>query len=104
MRKDGQEGSQEEPQAAAVRVRLQPRAPRTEVVGERDGALVVRVTAPPLDGKANDALCELIAQRAGVPRRRVAIVRGARSRDKLVRVEGLSASAVKRALGVRARS
>src|SRR5271166_1032315 len=45
-------------------VRLQPRARANEVVGERDGALLVRVTAAPVDGRANEALCRLIAKRA----------------------------------------
>jgi uncharacterized protein (TIGR00251 family) len=87
-----------------VAVRLQPRARRNEVVGEREGRLVVRVAAPPLEGRANDALCKLIAKRAGVPRRQVAIVRGARSRDKLVRIEGITLVALRRALGLPARS
>jgi uncharacterized protein (TIGR00251 family) len=90
--------------SSELAVRLQPRAKRTEVVGEREGKVVVRVTAPPVDGRANDALCKLIAQRAGVPRSRVAIVRGAGSRDKLVRVDGMSPDAVRRALSVPARS
>jgi uncharacterized protein (TIGR00251 family) len=85
-------------------VRLQPRAQRNQVVGEREGKLVVRVAAPPLDGKANDALCKLIAKRAGVPRGQVAIVRGTRSRDKLVRIDGITPVALRRALGLPARS
>jgi uncharacterized protein (TIGR00251 family) len=85
-------------------VRLSPRARRNEVVGEREGRLVVRVAAPPVDGRANDALCKLIAKRAGVPRGQVAIVRGARSRDKVVRIEGLTLDALRRALGLAARS
>ena len=47
-------------------MRLQPRASRSEITGERDGALVVRVTAPPVDGRANAALCALLAGTAGV--------------------------------------
>jgi uncharacterized protein (TIGR00251 family) len=74
------------------------------VVGEREGKLVVRVAAPPVDGRANDALCKLLAKRAGVPRGQVAIVRGARSREKLVRIEGLTAVALRRALGLPAHS
>jgi uncharacterized protein len=83
---------------AEVRVRLQPRARRTEIVGQRDGVLVVRVTAPPVDGRANDALRQLIAKRAGVGRDRVTIVRGARSREKVVRVEGVQQGPLRRAL------
>ncbi len=56
---------------AELTVRLQPRARRTEIVGERGGVVVVRVTAPPVDGKANEALCRLIAKTAGVAPSRV---------------------------------
>jgi uncharacterized protein (TIGR00251 family) len=81
-----------------VRVRLQPRARRDEVVGERAGALVIRVTAPPVDGRANDAVCRLIAKAAGVAPSRVSVVRGQASRDKLVRVEGVDEAALRAAL------
>lgn len=79
-------------------MRLQPRARRAEVVGERAGAIVIRVPAPPVDGKANAALCAFVAERAGVPRSRVQVVRGATSRDKVVRVEGVDAAALRAAL------
>ena len=72
-------------------VRVSARAHRDEVSHERDGRLVIRLTAPPVGGAANAALCRLIARRAGVPRSRVTIVRGHSSRDKLVRVEGVTA-------------
>lgn len=91
------------PLATELTVRLQPRARRMEVVGERAGAVVIRVTAPPVEGRANEALCKLIAKRAGVARGQVAIVRGAGSRDKLVRVEGIAPAALRRALGLPAR-
>jgi uncharacterized protein len=83
-----------------LRVRLQPRARRTDVVGERNGALVVRVTAPPVDGKANAALCALLAERVGVPASRVSVVRGATARDKVVRIEGVEARVVRDALQI----
>jgi uncharacterized protein (TIGR00251 family) len=85
---------------ARIAVRLQPRAARDEIVGLRDGVLVVRVTAPPIDGRANRALCKLVAQRAGVAASRVSVVRGERSRDKLVAVEGVEPEALAAALGV----
>ena len=74
-----------------IEVRVQPRAPRDEIVGERGGRLVVRVTAPPVDDRANAAVCKLIAKRAGVPRSAVSVVAGARSRDKVVEITGLDA-------------
>jgi uncharacterized protein (TIGR00251 family) len=81
-------------------VRLQPRARRTEVAGERGGAVLVRVTAPPVDGRANAALCALLAERLGVAPSRVSVVRGATARDKVVRVEGLEPATLRAALGL----
>jgi uncharacterized protein (TIGR00251 family) len=72
---------------AELRVRLQPRAHRDEIVGERDGVLVVRVTAPPVGGKANEALCRLVAKHVGVAPSRVTVVRGHRARDKVLRID-----------------
>ncbi|MGH2970020.1 MAG: DUF167 domain-containing protein, partial [Solirubrobacteraceae bacterium] len=74
---------------AQIRVRVQPRARKDELVGMRDGVLVARVSAPPVDGRANRALCRLIARRAGVAPSKVAVVRGQHSRDKLVSVDGV---------------
>lgn len=76
---------------ADLAIRVQPRAKRSEVAGERGGAVVIRVSAPPVDGKANEAVCRLIAERVGVPRSAVRVVRGESSRDKVVRIDGLSA-------------
>ena len=85
--------------ACEIAVRLQPRARANEIVGERAGALLVRVTAAPVEGQANEALCRLLAKRARVGVRSVSIVRGAGSREKLVRIEGLTASELRSALG-----
>lgn len=81
-------------------VRLQPRARRNAIVDEREGVLRVSVAAAPVEGRANAALCKLIAKRAGVARGRVSVVRGERSREKVVRVEGLAAAELRRALGL----
>jgi hypothetical protein len=83
---------------ADARIRLQPRARRDEVVGERAGAIVIRVAAPPLDGRANAALCAFGARAANVAPSRVSVVRGQTSRDKVVRVEGLAQDALQAAL------
>jgi uncharacterized protein (TIGR00251 family) len=83
---------------ARIRVRLRPRGSRNELAGIRDGVLQAKVTAPPLAGKANKALCKLIAKRAGVAPSRVSVVRGEKSREKLVRVEGLGQAAAMMAL------
>jgi uncharacterized protein len=73
-------------------VRLQPRAKRNELVGWRDGVLLVRVTAPPVDGKANAALCKLLAKELRVAPSTVAVTRGSSARDKQLRIDGIETS------------
>jgi uncharacterized protein len=84
--------------SAEITVRLMPRARKNEIAGERDGVLLVRVTAPPVDGQANAALCRLIAKRVRVGVRSVSVVRGASSRKKVVRVEGITPADLRAAL------
>ena len=81
-----------------IEVRLQPRGSRDELLGTRDGVLGAKVTAPPVDGRANKALCRLIAKRVGVAPSRVSVVRGEKSREKLVRVEGIDDATLREAL------
>jgi len=83
-----------------IRVRVQPRASRTEVAGEHDGALRIRVTAPPVEGEANDALVRLLSKRLRVAASRITVVSGATSRTKQVEVEGVDAADVARRLAV----
>ena len=73
---------------ARIEVRLRPRGHADELLGMIDGVLQARVSAPPVDGKANKALCRLVAKRAGVAPSRVSVVRGQKSRDKMLLVEG----------------
>jgi uncharacterized protein (TIGR00251 family) len=81
-----------------IEVRLRPRGHRDELGGVQDGVLQARVTAPPVDGRANRALCRLIAKRVGVAPSRVRVVRGEKSRRKLVRVEGIDSETLREAL------
>jgi uncharacterized protein len=81
-----------------LKIRVQPRAKRTEVAGERAGAILIRVNAPPVDGRANEAVCRLIAKRLGVASGAVRVVRGDTARDKVVRVDGIDAVAARAAL------
>ena len=83
------------PVTTAIRVRVQPRASRNEVVGYVGDTLGVRVTAAPEAGRANRAVVELLAEVLGVSPSRVRIVRGQGSRLKLVRVEGLAEDEVR---------
>jgi uncharacterized protein (TIGR00251 family) len=80
--------------AVMVRVRVKPRAKRARVGGVRGGALEVAVTAPPVDGEANAAVIEALANALGVPKRAVTLVRGASSRDKTFRIESVTAEQV----------
>lgn len=76
-------------------VRVQPRASRSAVIGVHDGALRVRLAAPPVDGAANDELVRLLAKWLGVARSSVSIAGGAASRSKLVDVRGVSVEVVR---------
>jgi hypothetical protein len=75
---------------ATIAVRAQPGAKKTAVLGEHSGALKVAVTAPPQDGRANDALVEVLREWLGVRRSAVRLVSGRASRDKVFLVRGLT--------------
>jgi len=81
-----------------LRVRVTARASRDELAGLKDGVLHVRVSAPPVDGKANRAVTRLIAKALGVGRTSVRVVRGERSRDKVVEVDDVDPDDARRAL------
>jgi uncharacterized protein len=76
-------------------VRVRPRAGRDEIAGERSGALLVRLNAPPVEGAANAALCRLLARALDLAPSRVELLRGSTGRDKLVRVTGTDAARVR---------
>ncbi|HEY5142674.1 MAG TPA: DUF167 domain-containing protein [Solirubrobacteraceae bacterium] len=80
---------------ADVRVRLTPRAARPAVELLEDGSLAVRVSAPPVDGEANAALVKAVAKALGIARSRVVLLRGERSREKTLRIEGLDAGEIR---------
>ena len=86
------------PGGMTIPVRVVPRAGRTGLDGVAEGTLRVRLAAPPVEGAANQALVEFLADLLGVPKRDVRIARGERGRQKLVRVRGLDADQVRRRL------
>jgi uncharacterized protein (TIGR00251 family) len=86
------------PEGLTLRVRVQPRASRDALSGEREGALVVRLTAPPVEGRANEALARLLGRTLRVPPSAVRVLRGETGRDKLVAVAGLCAAAARERL------
>jgi len=85
---------------ATIRVRVSPRASQNRIAGVKDSKLVIRVTAPPVDGKANAAVCQLIAKEVGVAKSNVVVIRGDTARDKLVAISGVSQAAAEAALGI----
>ena len=86
------------PGGARVRVHVVPRASRTEVCGMQGDALKVRLQAPPVDGKANAALCAFVADAAGLPKRAVSVVAGETSRSKTLFAAGADPAALAAAL------
>ena len=80
---------------SVFQVRVKPRASREAIEGERDGALVVRLTAPRVEGEANEALVRLLAARLHVPKSAVKIVGGERNRLKRIAVRGVTGEEVK---------
>jgi hypothetical protein len=86
--------------AITFKVHLQPRASQEEIVGVHGDAVKVRVTASPLEGKANKALTRFIAEKLNISSSQVEIIVGQRSREKLLRITGISRAAVEQALGI----
>jgi uncharacterized protein (TIGR00251 family) len=85
--------------SATIRIRVQPGARRNEVLGFQADVLRLRVTAPPQEGRANRGVVELLAEKLNVAKADVRILRGHRSRDKLVSIEGLDSARVRALLG-----
>jgi uncharacterized protein (TIGR00251 family) len=81
-----------------VRIRVIPNAKRTEFAGYREGELILRLNAPPVDGKANKAALEFVARYLGVPRSAVLLAAGERSRHKIFQIVGLESADLERKL------
>jgi uncharacterized protein len=78
-----------------IQVRLTPRAARNEVIGWQGDILRVRVNAPPVDGRANEALIELLARRLSTPETSLRLVQGTKARNKVIEVVGLTEEEVR---------
>ena len=87
-------------EGAQFALRVQPRASRNAIVGIMGDALKVAITAPPVDGKANEAVVEFLAKLLGVSKSSVVIVSGETGRNKVIAVRGVHSGEVLRALGV----
>ena len=83
------------PSGATFQVKVQPRAKKNAIVGEVGEALKIALTAPPLDGRANEACIAFLAEVLNVARSSVTIAAGETSRNKVIRVAGLSAADIR---------
>ena len=81
--------------SCTLAIKAIPNAPRSEIVGWLGDALKIKVHAPPVEGRANEVLCDLLADHFGLPRRAVTVLRGDTSRQKLIRLEGLTLADLK---------
>jgi hypothetical protein len=86
------------PLGATFQVRVQPRAARTAITGMMGEALKLSLSAPPLDGRANAALEEFLAEVFSVPRSAVQVLTGERSRNKVIRIAGRTAAELQQVL------
>ncbi len=85
---------------ATVSVRVVPRSSKEGVAGFEGGVVRIRLNAPPVEGKANEALVRFLSKALGVPKSRIALVVGERGRNKVVRVDGITREALLAALGL----
>ncbi len=79
---------------ALVSVRVQPKSSRNDIVINSDNSIKIALTAPPVEGEANKALCQFIAKHLGLPKSAVTLVSGEKSREKRLRVDGLNSSEI----------
>lgn len=86
--------------SATVSVRVVPRSSKEEVAGFEGGVVRIRLNAPPVEGKANEALVRFLAKTVGVPKSRITLVTGEKGRNKIVRVAGITREALMAALGL----
>ena len=92
-------GIHETTSGVTLTIKVQPRARRNALIGELGGALKIAVTAPPVDGRANDACVTLLAAALKVPRSAVTISSGHSGRVKVIHVQGISAEELRKRLG-----
>ncbi len=97
----GRQRNKSAPDGVLLSVRIQPRASRNELVHMDDGVIKIRLTAPPVDGAANDALVKFLADRLSVAKSRIEIIAGLTSRDKVIRIRDASDEDVMRLLNIR---
>jgi uncharacterized protein (TIGR00251 family) len=99
--KTGRSGDKGPSETVTLSVRIQPRASKNELVRMENGRLKIRLTAPPVEGAANEALIKLLAETLSVSKSQIEIVAGHASREKIVKVHGVSKADALKRLNVR---
>ncbi|HEX7674310.1 MAG TPA: DUF167 domain-containing protein [Bdellovibrio sp.] len=79
---------------------IQPKSSKNEVVGSHNGLLKIKITAPPIDGKANECLIEFLSDVFDIPKRDITIIRGETGRNKTVELSGVTAQVAQEVLGL----
>ncbi len=87
--------------SATFSIRIQPRASKNEIVQREGGGIKIRLSAPPVDGAANEALIEFLSDRLDVPKSQLEIIAGHTGREKIIRIEGMTASEAERLLKIK---
>jgi len=91
---------QESASGVTFAIKIHPRAKKNAITGELGDALKLSLTSPPVDGRANEACIDFFAKLLKVPRSSVTIASGQSSRQKVIRVSGLSAEEIRRRIGI----
>lgn len=100
MSRPASAGRGADPGSFVLAVRVQPRSSKEEVAGVAEGVVRIRLTAPPVEGKANEALVRFLSKALDIPKNRIELVAGDTGRNKLVRVHGLTQAEALARLGV----
>ncbi|MGE5391004.1 MAG: DUF167 domain-containing protein [Deltaproteobacteria bacterium] len=82
-----------------VEIKVQPRASRNQIVGEQGGVLKIKLTAPPVEGEANQALVDYLASVLDTPRRNIILLKGETSRNKIIAIKGMTQEAFLQRIG-----
>ncbi len=88
----------ENPVGAVIQVKVLPRSSKTEITGKANGVYRIKLSAPPVDGKANKALINFLAKKTGLPKRKFQIVSGKHSRNKTIRIHKVTSEDIMKCL------
>lgn len=89
----------EKEEGVQISLYIQPNASKTEIIGEYNGALKIKIKAPPLEGRANDEIIAFLSKALNISKSKIEIIKGDRSRLKKILIHSLSQDLIKKALG-----